>query len=287
MKIKTIKIVTLSNQNPDYRQLSSVINYDENGNETQVIQNNETGELESKTETKYNENNKKAEQINYLSETEIAEHYIFERNENGTIQKEIIKYADGSHSEKKYLRNKESRELTIETVDDQNDLEEKITMKFNQNDDIIWSRHYDEENTLTDKIEYYYDDKKRLIEQKEYDANEQLIKKRKIIYHPDFEEKITKQISLTPEDTLIDFIQNEYDKKGRLTEQSFNNKYFIKNKYDDEQNTRTEEKYYSNGMLDGKTIFYFDKNGLLQKEIYDLYTLKYDYEFYDNEEAGK
>ena len=148
-KIKSITALTSVNGDSiENAHKSSYIELDVLGNEVLSVTYYNDKTVETKTVSQFNEKGWKTEEINYISEAEVGEHFVFERNEQGQLLRELIKYADGSESVKTYERDAQQNTITITTVDDEGDLEEKEFIKTDGNDNVLERILYDEDEQV-------------------------------------------------------------------------------------------------------------------------------------------
>ncbi len=279
-KIHTVKILTHSlEEGEEMSYISAFLERDKQGNiilsETYFAPN----ELESKIISKHDEDGNKIEEINYLSEDEISEHFFFHRDIKGKILKEELNYADGSKSIKLYLRNETEKTLTITTQDEDDNIEEIEFLKFDSNKQVIEKILHNENNKMKEKTLYEYDDSQRIRKRTEYGANETLIVERNFFH--DEKGNLIKQFGVKNK-KLLDSVVFQYDEKNRVVETQIANQYLIKYSYDDENHSQTEERFAPNGMLEFQQISFFNEDGLLVEEQIGELTKKYEYTFYQD-----
>jgi hypothetical protein len=125
-------------------------------------------------------------------------------------------------------------------------------MEYNSNNDVIKRTSYNED----DKIEF--------ITHYEYDNDRNLLK-----FHKTNEKNET-----------IDLVIFKYDEKNRVIEQKIGDYYITKFTYNDDERTKTEERYDLNGVLQFKMISYYDEEGRLLEEASPIHSTKYIYEFF-------
>ncbi len=276
-KIKSITAYSRTNDTDDVFK-SAYTEFDKHGNEIMSINYISENEIETKIVSKYNEQGYKTEELNYITEDEIGEHTIIERDADNVIQNIKIVYTDGSESIKNYHRDTENNIVTIETVDDEDILEEKEVIKHTGTDEILERCVYDENNNLVEKTVNQFDEEKHLINAKEYDENENLRYERKFYY--DDKGNLTKRVSITKDNKLMDMVTIKYDDKNRILEQTIDKSYIIKHIYDDEGRLHTEMRFAANGMKEFEIVQKFDENELLIEEKNMMLTTNFEYEFF-------
>lgn len=277
LKIKSITAYSHTNDTDDVFK-SAYSEYDKHGNETLSINYISENEIETKIVTKYNDQGYKTEELNYITEDEVGEHTIINRNADNVIQSIKTIYTDGSESIKTYHREPENNIVTIETVDDEDVLEEKEVIKHTDTDEILERCIYDENNNLVEKIINRFDEEKHLVNVKEYDEDENLRYERKFYY--DDKGNLIKRVSVTRDNKLMDMVTMKYDDKNRVLEQTIDKSYIIKHRYNDENRQHTEMRFAANGIKEVEIVQKFDENELLIEEKNMMLTTNFEYEFF-------
>ena len=152
MKINTVTTTTyqLNNDELVNPYKSSFIEYDIDNNVICSIEFAADGGVESKTISEYEKKHLK-KQYEYFSEDEIGEQSEYFRNEEGVVEKIIKNYADGSVSN--ILFEREGKQLSIITNDEDGELDEKEVLIFDDKKQLISKEIYDYNNKLQEKYE--------------------------------------------------------------------------------------------------------------------------------------
>jgi len=277
-KVKRLTVFLLP-ANTENKIVQSETEFDMYENETFSVKYFEDGGIEHKVVAKFDEKGKKTEEINYFDENEISEHYYFTRNSAGLVENVKIKYADGSESIKYYKRENNNKQITITTVDDNGDLEEKEILIFDDNENVLERTLFDEDNKQTEKHINTYNDKNQLLHHKEFDADNKLSSEKEYEYNE--AGSLLKRITYTPSGKIVDFIMMTYDAQNRPIEHKLGNRYTIKYSYNEAENIQIEERYKPNGVLEHRAELKFDDENRLLEEIMPYGKKVYLYEFYN------
>ncbi len=259
---------------------SSYMEYDTQGNLIRSEIYSSENEITEKNIAIYNDNVYLVEEWNYLEDDELNEHHIFERDSNGKIQREIIKFADNSESYKTYTYNEQGNVISITIIDDEDYLEEKEIMKYDDKGNVIEHIFFDEDEKQKEKFLIEYDNDNKKIAQKEFgkELKNYFIERK---YSYDENGNPLKQIILNRKGNLIESLKFTYDEKNRLVEQQISKSYLRKFIYDDENHTKTEQRFRGNGVMEYEAISHYNEQGLLQEEEIGTAKIKYEYEYYE------
>jgi len=257
---------------------SSYIEYDKSGHIIENASYTGDGVIDSKTVSKYDDNGHKIEEMLFMTDEEVSEHTYIERNGKGIITKEKIKFFDGSHSIKTYDWNDASTEVTITTVDEDGEFEEKEFVKQDDKGNVLEHCYFDERAKLKEKIVNIFDVEYRLSNRKEFDISSQIKFERE--YEYDEKGNVLKQVIYNRKHELVDYLKFLYDEHGRVIEQKVGNHYTLVYEYDDVEHTQIEKRFLVNGLQDHENISRFNENQLLLEEENMNGITKYEYEYF-------
>ncbi len=277
-KIKTIKSFTSYHDSPEENYLNSFIEYDQAGNVIKTEAYSGSNELESKTETKYNEEGKIISEINYMSLDEVSEELIYERNAEGNISKITVKYADGSYSIKTYTRTDNDKSVQIEITDDEGEFEGREFFKLNDKGEILEKKIIDYNESIEEYQVNEFNDFGKIAKQTEY--SEDGLEFETIFKYND-NQQLVSRIKINRNKELVEKINLKYDDKGNVTEQLFNDSYLIKLDYNEQGEVIREERINSQGLTENLTESIFNEDNLLQEEVNGIFRVVYKYEFFD------
>ncbi len=280
-KIKTLTVISyLKDIDEDIQYISSVTHFNQQQQETEVLNYTNDGELESKTITVYNEKNQKVKELYYFDSGELSEEHFFTWSTEGKLEKQQINYPDESVSVKKYLRSGNILEIT--TTDEFDETEEKELIEINEQGDTLSKTVYDEDDEIKDQIINEFNDNNRLIKQTEYGANNMFILARHYQYYDN--NLLHKIILANDKNQITDTITYTYDNLDRIIHQEVSHRYSIVYEYNDAENSIIESHILANGVLDSKRITYFDADKrVIEEETLDV-VKKYSYVFYSDDE---
>lgn len=260
MKIKSVTQKTTIKET-GARYTNAYSEYDQNGNETLAVDYDFDGSETSKTISKFNENNQKAEMQIYCGDPEPNETHIYEYSSDGRIATETIEYQGGFKSVKSY--DYSPGKLILITVDEDGNQEEREEFATDSDGNI--TEHividYNGEQTLHQTSEFA--DGKLLIS-KNLDKDNREIDHRIYKYHDNG--KLSFLGILNPKKELMDSYAYEYDDKGRETLQTIGSRGKITTEYDDENRTTTTTTTVGTGRIVNQTVTTYNNDGATIRE---------------------
>jgi len=274
--IKTTKAYSYQRDFPEEKYLSAYHEFDELGNETFYTTYTPEG-LETKVRTIFNDKGQKLEEIIYLDEENIAEQSHFTYNEAGQISGIKIAYADGSETTKSYQRNTD--EIIITSIDDEDSIENIETLKLRNEQLILEKLIVDGDGAFVEKFVNIFDENDRMIQHTEYSDFEHVSIVRKMEF--DAAGNVLKQVSRNADGKLHDIIKYKYNENNKIIEQNIRDVYIIKYTYNIEEKTILEENFSGNGMLESYRITRFDAENRLKQEEKPYSFTDYEYTFFD------
>ncbi|MCD4698197.1 MAG: hypothetical protein K8S16_18385 [Bacteroidales bacterium] len=261
--------------------------FDKNENKISEIRYAIEGETEEKYINKFDENGYLYEEMNYISDDELAEHKTYERDKKGNVVNAFKHYQDGDKDTIKYLRDESGKLLEKITIDSFNEEEAREVIEYKN--DKVSSRKIFEYDELVLEESYDYNDNGNMIEHNKWSI-EQEDAKFLTIYNPNG--TIKKALRHNSKDELISKAEYTYN-EDRLTcieEESQYGKNKTVIEYDEggnpivqtERNNKNEinniakRKYNENNDITETEVFIdFHGRGINQK-----YLLKYSYEYF-------
>lgn len=229
-------------------------------------------------ESEFNANNDVLEVTTYLDEQEIAERKVYDRSDDGRIEKVNIEFTDGSISIQTIERDEVNHTENWIERDEEGELESREFLKFNENGKVILKETYDFNDKLTEAFEYEYypggdlamrrhlDDRRKLILETEYKYSEAGL--------------LTLRVSRNRRGDLSDFLKVEYNEKGLPVKQSISGKYHFTFEYDENGNSIVEEQYTGDSLENRTTSEYDANNRLVQEEQLKMIR-RFEYEYYE------
>ncbi|MCQ2974975.1 MAG: hypothetical protein MJ211_09200 [Bacteroidales bacterium] len=274
-KIKSIsEIVTSKDTGEKYKR--AYTEYDENGNEIVSIDYDFSEAINAKNLTKYDDNNRKIQMQIYTEEDVINETHFYFYNEDGKILKEEIDYSEESKSIKNY--NYDANNLTIVTVDENNEIEEKEIIIRNEDNNIIEHKVFDYEGNQTIHEILEYSDKKLTL-QKNFDEKDNLTNQRYYKYN-DKGQIIFVGVANSRRE-LLDSSTYEYDEKGREIVRTIGTRGKISTEYNDDEHTVTSITQTGSGQIISQTITTLNEENQTLKEEDFANITDYIYEYFD------
>lgn len=269
--------------------------FDENQNCVKEVEFNPSGEVESASGYKYNDQHKMIEEIHYFDQDEIGEIIKYKLNEEGKPEEIETVYADDAKSIKKI--NRTEFLLSVKTYDEANDLEGEETIKFDQKDRPVEEVQTDEEGNIVQRSLYEYDDNDKVISRINYgEKNEFLVK---ATFEYDNKGNLIKIVQQNQKGKLISSLLYSYDERdNQVISQS--NHHIERTAYDEQNRIINKEnvnrsnnvvenftqyKYGDHGLLIEERIFgmgdqYQLEPGVFARTGSNLTLLRYEYEFY-------
>lgn len=278
MEIKIKKITATTHIKGESAYVSSVLEYDENQNETLSVNYTLTGELDGKEESRYDAAGNKIENLHYFTEDEVSNHHFFEFNADNRLLKERISYADGSETIRSYARDTQNNAITITSVDDEGDLEEKEIVKLDAENRMLEQTIWDEDELIKEHHIIERDDDGRVVKMINLDEHGKTISQ--TLQEFNQAGNITKRISLNAKGALADSVLYSYDEQNRLIETKVGSRLLIKNEHNDEKGSETEIRVNASGMVEDRNTTYLNEHGRITKEEGLDANIEYEYEYY-------
>lgn len=276
--IKSRKIYISPITHSDEEVLYSHEEFDRTGN---VLLNSTympDGELDEKTIQTFNEKGQILEQRIFDYSNEVVEKHSYNYSDDSVLLSEEISYADGSSSTRTF--NRENANLIIETlVADDGLLEEKIERYLNEEKQVIKQLHFNEDEKLTHTEEFEYTGNLR-TKHKETNHTEKSVIIIEYTYSPT--NQLLQQTAKNEAGKVLNYMQFEYDEKGRLLKQkSSGMRNSIAYEYDDENHTVTETHFTAMGTIDHRMVTYLDENNRIAEQTTLQNKRRYEYEFFE------
>lgn len=257
-KVKEI-ITKIVDKTLSKEYIASITNFDVMGNEILSKEYDQDNNLLSMVKTAYNLSNQKAEVQIFSSPDYADEIHTYNYDSNQRLESIVVKYADESISVKSYK--KDGNTLVIQTLDEDNNQEEKEVIVLDENNHVLSRKVYDYDNNQTMHISNEFIDN-RLVKTYNYDEKNREINHKVIGYNP--QGQITKEYTLTEKGDLIYKVEYVYDEKNRVKTVLTSRGSTIY-EYDDEQLTETQTIMVGN-QLSGRVVIYRNQEGLVIKE---------------------
>lgn len=269
--------------------------FDEHQNCLKEIEYNPSGEVESASGFKYNDQNKMIEEIHYFDHDEVGEIIKYKLNYEGKPEEIETVYADDAKSIKKISRSEFL--LSVKIYDEDNELEGEETIKFDQKGRPIEEIQSDEDGEITERSVYQYNDADQVISRINYGANDEFMVEVLFEYDPDG--NLTKIVQLNEKGKLISSNTYQYDKQGnqvlmQSNQQEERTAYDEQNRIASRETVNrgnntvenfTEYKYGEHGLLIEERTFSMGEQYQLEPGVFartgsNLSLLRYEYEFY-------
>lgn len=278
MKVKSVTTYTANLNDEEQSFKNSYIEYNLHGSVLVAAEWTGTHELESKTVSIYNAENKIIEETNYAYDDEISEHAVFYRNNDGSIAKVEIEYADGTVLHKIFSYNSAENTRTILLSNEDGEDEGKEFYKFDNNKNIIEKIMHNFAGDLEEHKKFIYDNDK-IIQEEQFDKAGFLISTRRYSY--DLTGNLIELIATNCKNIIIEKVKTKYDEKNRIVEQIAKDSYLIRITYDDAAHTRVEERFNQLNQMIYYLKTYENEQGLITEEETHTLHITYKYEFFD------
>lgn len=277
MKIKSVTTYTSSFDAPETNYKSSYIAYNHQGNVVEAAEWTGDEELESKTVTNYNPDNKIAEEYNYSQDGEIAEHLVYERTDDGTLKKITVHYADGSVSGKIFSYGQENTK-TIKIYNESDEEEGSEFYKYDDKGNLIEKLIYNFAGNMEEHKKIIYGNDK-IVKEMQFDKSGNILSTQD--YYYDSQNNLVELTLTNNKNKIVEKVTTSYDEQNRIVVQHVKDVYLIKISYDDALHTRTEERYNQGNMQ----VYYLktcynDQNLITEEETHTT-RISYKYEFFD------
>lgn len=276
-KIRIIKTFVSDVNNPQSEFLSSIREFDSNGNEIFLKEYDEDNNavFEHKIECDSNGNPISEQTISYTDDYGEKKHYKWD--EKGRLIEEKIEYDGGWFSIKKYERNADQKLLRVVTIDEDDEVEESNETIFTDKGDILSYCEFDEDGKQKNKTVNTYREDGLLIMKEEYTDSKRPDKTHHYYYND--EGRLTAVQTLNASGRSLDWAKVNYDEKNRPTEQLTMSGARISLSYDEENGEVTETHFSSNEQIVSmtKTLRDADGNIVSVKEIEKVTRYVYEY----------
>jgi phage anti-repressor protein len=265
--------------------------YDRQGNVLKECKYTVAGEVEEKTENRYDDEGRLIEEILFINDEEIAEHKTFERDARGVILKEYRHYLDDTKDTIHYHYNEEGHLIRKQTMnpDDEPEGAEVFTYENGK------LKHYellDADDSLISEKEFIYDDSGKVTETVEHYPGD--FQRHRIVEEFDENGKRIKTLRYNGKEQLVEKMTYEWDKQDRtsgiLDETPYGNTttHFS---YDRNNNVILQEDHNQSGELLSKIERkYNEDNQITESQVFidgqgrgmsQDYNIRYEYEYYD------
>lgn len=276
-KIRIIKTFVSDVNNPQSEFLSSIREFDSNGNEIFLKEYDEDNNavFEHKIECNTPGNPISEQTISYTDDYGEKKHYKWD--EKGRLIEEKIEYDGGWFSIKKYERNADQKLLRVVTIDEDDEVEESNETIFTDKGDILSFCEFDEDGKQKNKTLNTYREDGLLIMKEEYTDSKRPDKTHHYYYND--EGRLTAVQTLNASGRSLDWAKVNYDEKNRPIEQLTMSGAKISLSYDEETGEVTETHFSSNEQIVSmtKTLRDADGNIVSVKEIEKVSRYVYEY----------
>lgn len=259
--------------------LSSVQEYTTEGNLLFNKEFDQDGNLDSVIEMDYDENDLLKKEATIHVKDGFEERKSYEYDENAKLISQRIDYHGGAWSIKKYKRNNQEKSLEIITLDEENQLEEKEILMFDDKNRLISRAEYDEKEKLKEKTISIYDDQNDLIIRKEeYNKKNKIEKVHLYFYNK--EKKLEGIKTENRKGKLLDWVKLEYDDKGSVIMQKSMSGVALVLEHDYDKRITVEKQHDNSGALVNEIISEKDEYGNVIKEKSVDKEVRYLYEYW-------
>ncbi|HNW89913.1 MAG TPA: hypothetical protein PKN48_09640 [Bacteroidales bacterium] len=271
--------------------LSSLTEYDQNGNTLKTLSYNHAGEIIEHYVYKYDEKNNLIEEINFFDENEIAEHRFFQYNESGKPVEEKIVYLEGGENFIKFFYDEKGNLTKRVQSDVDGEIEETEILEF-MDGKLLRAVLTDGENNEMSRREYTYNDDGKMISytftsadpdsnfRTEYFYDENGSREKTLRYNSN-NQLIEKNLFTTDENDNVTELYEEDPRSAKTTKFTF----------DENNNIVKQEEFNTNDELLSSIERTFDEEGRLTESlvflqdptqnIRQMYASKYEYEFFE------
>lgn len=269
--IKTLKKV----KDTDY--ISSIREFDSNGNEVLFAEFSTDGSEINKNISLFDANNRILEE-SHFSDGELTEKLEYIRMDDGKVNSIKRTYMDGSVSLTQYSYNQAENSVHIVTIDEDGNLEREETIVTDEKGFII-------ENVVDDKIEETtiktlneYNSLGKVSLQKEYNSDGEIVSVADFTY--DDKGNLILYVAKNADGQIVEESSASYDEQERVIKQAIKGNFISEYSYDDADNTVTEIRKFPSGQVFYQKTSAYDANGLIAEESAMGDYTKYEYEFY-------
>lgn len=263
--------------------------FDKNGNLLCEINYDSRGDLNEKYLFSYDENSKLIEEIIYFDEEEIAERITYERNSKGQIIKSYNHYLDDTFDTIEYIYDgkKLIKKITIDSDGDTDSIE-NFTY---EGDNLILFEKLDDENELVERNSYKFDQNGKELENSKWNAEDDQEISVKIFYNEEGDKNKAHQFNNKKQ--LVAIVDFEYDSKGNINkviEESQRGKSILNLTHNENAQVVIQEELNGQGEINHRVERKYDDDGnvLVSKVtinrhgqgINEDYTIEFKYEFF-------
>jgi len=269
--------------------------FDEHQNCLKEIEYNPSGEVESASGYKYNDQNKMIEEIHYFDQDEVGEIIKYKLNDEGKPEEIETVYADDARSVKKISRSEFL--LSTKIFDEDGELEGEESIKFDQKNRPVEEIQIDESGKVVQRSVYEYNTDDQVVGRTNYGENNEFLVND--LFEYDDRNNLVKIVQLNEKGKLVNANKFEYDERGnQVLMQS--NQHITRTAYDKENRIISEEhmsraanavekfteyKYGDHGLVIEERTFsmgdpYQLEPGVFARTGSNLTLLRYEYEFY-------
>ena len=273
-KIKSIKAWAYFG---DEKFLKSLVEFDENGNETRKETYFGPDELESKILTIYNEKGLIVMETNLGEDNQETEKTVIERDTDGNIIKATLIYADGSETIKSYVHEENGKLVTISEVSDEGEFESKVRIRLDEKDNVIEQTSFNENDEITEQLQYVFDEKRNITKEITFNGSNK-VSESSYIYNETG--NLAKKVTLSASGETIDWALFSYDENGKLIEQQYGDHTLYKIKYNEKGMPVNEQKVNAMGMVDYIKNFIYNESDELIEENDLTSKTTFEYEHY-------
>ncbi|MCF8299199.1 MAG: hypothetical protein K9J13_16745 [Saprospiraceae bacterium] len=264
--------------------------YDENGNTICDITYDRQGGIAEKYLFKYDENGNLIEEIIYFDEEEIVERISYERNSEGEILKEFNHYLDDTYDTTEYMyeNGKIIKKVTTDSDGDSDGYEQFVY----DGDKLLLFEKFDDENELIEKNSYRFDENGNEIENSKWNKEDDAEIIVKTLYNEAGQKNKIQQYNNKKQ--LVAIVSFEYSDKGvinKVIEEGRNGKTILNLIHDEKGNVIVQEELAANDEINHRVERkYDDDSNVLQSKVQinrhgqginEDYTIEFKYEFYD------
>jgi hypothetical protein len=277
-QLRSLKVTTFPKDEDAQSFVSQIVHFDHAGNEIARYEYQGPDAFESKVETRYNEYNQVVEVTTYLDEHAIAERKEFVRDQEGKISQVNLEFSDGSVSVQMIERDPEHNTENWIERDEDDSLESREFLKFNDQGKVILREMYDFNDKLTEAFEFEYSPEGELLIRRHLDERRKLILETEFSYSESG--ALILRVSRNRRGDLSDFLKIEYNEKDQVVHQSFSGKYNFKYEYDEQGNPVVEEEF-SGDVMDNRITSEYNSDNRIVLEDQVRFSKRFDYEYFE------
>lgn len=275
---------------------SALTVFDAHGNIVQEIKYGRDGAIEETIENVYDVRNKLIKESIEYAHDGVTETRVITRDDKGHVTEERKEYADGSFDRTEYKNNESGHVTEVIKYNEDDSIESKITLAYNDKNKLIEEKRFDGENDLVEHRQQTYNEAGNIIEIKEFSPEDGLAYTTFFAYNA--AGKNTEISYYDAKGILVMKTVSEFDSKGNVVEKTIEDfasssaKRINKYVYDDHNNCIEESVTSGSGKLLSSLSIRYDESGNPTEEItYDAdlteagrdayFGNRYTYEFFD------